>query len=65
VSIYVFSDRLRSPNPAYVADVWEAEIKLYFDGTQTPIATVSQTFDDPAPQFRYRVNLRTGTFFRV
>jgi hypothetical protein len=65
VTAYLFADRLRSANPNDIEEVFEAELKVTFDATQSPIATISDIPDDPSPPFRYRVNLRTGTFVRL
>ena len=62
---FVFADHLASPNPTDVIRPYSGEIRVNFDGTQTPIATFSGEVDDPAPPFRYRINLRTGAITRL
>lgn len=65
-SISVLADRLNSFNPSDVTTDLpvDAVITIVFDGTQTPLINVTNNPDNPTPQFRYRMNLRTGVVTR-
>jgi len=65
VEAFVFADHLGSANPADLIRSYSGELRVTFDGTQTPMATFSGEVDDPAPPFRYRINLRTGAITRI
>jgi hypothetical protein len=61
----IFTEILSTPNPNDRIHITDGIITMTFDGTETPILNITNQFDDPTPQFRYRVNLRTGTIQRV
>ncbi len=65
IELLVFADHLGSANPADLIRSYSGELRVTFDGTQTPIATFSGEIDDPSPPFRYRINLRTGAITRI
>ena len=65
IEAFVFADHLGSANPTDLIRSYSGELRVNFDGTQTPIATLSDEVDDPSPPYRYRINLRTGAITRL
>jgi hypothetical protein len=65
VLIDVFAERLRSANPADLQLILEATVTITFDGTQRALVGITANLDDPTPQRRYRVDLRTGEMERL
>jgi hypothetical protein len=64
-TISMLAERLNSLNPTDRTDDFvDAEITITFDGTQTPLIGVTNDPNNAAPQFRYRMNLKTGVVTR-
>jgi hypothetical protein len=60
-----FAAVLQNTNPASRTKILDAIMVITFDGTQTPLATITANSDPATTVFRYRVNLKTGAVTRA
>jgi hypothetical protein len=66
VQVDAFVDVLRSATYAdRSGTILDAILTITFDGTQTPLASITANTESPTEAFRYRVNLQTGEVVRA
>jgi hypothetical protein len=63
--INCFGSVLANANPTSRTKLLDAVMVITFDGTDTPVATITADTSTPTTVYRYRINLKTGAVTRA
>ena len=63
--VNVFASVLQTISPSSRLKLLDAVMVITFDGTDTPLATITADTDPATAVYRYRINLRTGAITRA